>query len=104
MQRKSSPPQIAPLQRVAAEPITDADEQAALDKLRAPSEPRSDTGSVRPTPDEAALRLCRQLPAEERLSLVVEMAALLSTHERRELAERLLAELPADAPCPRQLH
>ena len=35
MSKKASLPQrIAPLQRVIAEPITDPEEQAALDKLR----------------------------------------------------------------------
>lgn len=34
MPRKPSPPNIAPLQRVVAEPISDPAEQAALDKVR----------------------------------------------------------------------
>jgi hypothetical protein len=43
------------------------------------------------------MRLYRQLPAEERLPLLTEMAALLSTDERLELLDRLWAELPPDA-------
>ena len=96
MEKKAFLPRIAALQRVVAEPITDPDEQAALDKLRTPPEA---VGVRAPCPatNEEALRLCLQMPAEERLPLVMEMTALLSTDERLELLDRLLAELPPDA-------
>ena len=36
MEKHYSPPRIAPLQKVVGEPITDPEEQAALDRLLPP--------------------------------------------------------------------
>lgn len=96
MEKHYSPPRIAPLQKVVGEPITDPEEQAALDRLRLPPEAVSDDGEPSPTTAAEALRLCRQLPVEERLALVTEMAALLPTDNMVALVERLLAALPPE--------
>jgi hypothetical protein len=89
MTEKPSPPfRIVPLQRLAAEPITDSAEQAALDEQRKRSaEERSAvrTRAGAPRPDSVTFTelvdLVQQLPLDDQLLL----------------AEHLLGQLPADA-------
>src|SRR5215813_7329769 len=89
MTEKPSPPfRIAPLRRLAAEPITDPAEQAALDAQRkraAEAPPAVRTRGGAPRPDSVTFTelvdLVRQLPADDQ--------ALL--------AEYLVGQLPADA-------
>src|SRR5947209_3456103 len=105
MTDKPSPPfRIAPLRRIAAEPITDPAEQAALDEQRKrPAEGRPSVrvrgGVPRPANLTApeVLELVRQLPAEDQYLLATQLAAQLSPDERRELTEQLVGQLPADA-------
>ncbi|MBI1916272.1 MAG: hypothetical protein HYS12_16310 [Planctomycetes bacterium] len=100
MAKKSSPVRIAPLQKVVAESVTDPSEQAALDQQRRQRQKGVRTRGGNRTPTRASspvLELFRQLPAEERPSLLVQVAASLSPEEQLEMLEALTARLPADA-------
>lgn len=103
MTKKSSPlPHIAPLQKVAAEPVTDPTELAALDEQRKQRQKKVHTfrrrGTTKPimTTILQVHDLCRQLAAEDKALLVTRLAAELSLDQQRELVEDLLAQLPAD--------
>src|SRR2546421_12796054 len=100
MAKKSPPVRFAPLQKVVAEPVTDWSEQAALDRQRRPRQnsvrPRGGKRTPTRTPSPV-FDLFRQLPAEERPSLLVQVAASLSPEEQLELLEELTARLPANA-------
>jgi hypothetical protein len=96
----STPPHFAPLRRLAAEPVTDPAEQAALDEQRKRQQgagPRSLTRGGAGGPAARVLDLCRQLPAEDWLPLLSRLAAQLSPDQRLELLAHLLSHLPPDA-------
>jgi hypothetical protein len=89
MTEKPSPPfRIAPLQRLAAEPITDPDEQAALDEQRK----RSAEG--RPS---VRTRGGVQGPNNVTFSELLDLVQPLPAEDQLLLAEHLLGQLPADA-------
>jgi hypothetical protein len=85
MAEKPSPRlRIAPLQRVRAEPVTDLAEQAALDEVR--RRKRSVAAGL--------VSLYRQLPLEERASLIARLAAEVPEDTQVELLAELAAQLP----------
>jgi hypothetical protein len=102
--KPSPPPHFAPLQRVKGEPITDPAEQAAIDELRRrhrrADSPVRTGGRVRKAseaPADGALDLCRQLPAEDMLPLLTQVAAQLPADEQVGLLERWVAALSPHA-------
>jgi hypothetical protein len=100
MEEKSRRYRLAPLQKVLAEPVTDPAEQVELDEQRhrEPNVART-RGTVRSSETaapSAVAELCRQLPAEDRSSLLVRMAALLSPEAQLDLIEQLATGFPAD--------
>jgi hypothetical protein len=86
MTDQPSPPfRIAPLRRLTAEPITDPAEQAALDELRkGPAE--------RPR-----VRTRGGVANKVRFSEFLDLIHALSAEDQLQLAEKLVALLPADA-------
>ena len=94
MEEKLRRRRIAPLRKVQAEVVTDPAEQAEFD------EERRRQPNVALTLGAAAslaiVELCRQLPTEERSSLLRQMAAGLSPEAQLDLLEELAADLPAD--------
>jgi hypothetical protein len=101
MTEKPSPPfRIAPLQRLAAEPITDPAEQAALDEQRKRSAERRPAVRTRggaPSPDSITFTelvdLVQQLPVDDRLLLVEHLLGQLPTDALRHLEEQLRGQL-----------
>jgi hypothetical protein len=100
MEKKSPRPRITPLRKVRAEPVTDPTELAELEQQRNPQSDGARTrGSVRLSGPETPLpvvELCRQLPPEQRPSVIMRMAASLSPEGELGLLEQLAAQLPAD--------
>jgi hypothetical protein len=94
MAKKSSSPHFAPLQRVVAEPITEAAEQAALDEQRRRLRDEDQGDAPRSKAAARVLSLCRQLSAKERLALLTQLASQVSSDRQLELLERLLIRLP----------
>src|SRR5207249_10842999 len=91
---------IAPLQKVVAERVTDLSEQAALDRQRRqrPKGVRTRGGNRTATrAPSPVFELFRQLPPEERPSLLGQVAASLPSEEQLELFAELTARLPVDA-------
>src|SRR5437016_1066459 len=102
MVKKRSPQfHIAPLQRVVAETVTDPAELAAMDEWRlrqreATSAVRlRENGRMKAGPSRV-LKLCRRLPAEERLALLTRLAAQLPADAQLDCLAQLLADLPTD--------
>ena len=103
MAKNTSPPRVAQLQRVVAEPITDPAEQAALDeqrrRARGNDEPLSEENGASATQPGAAprlLELSRQLSKEEQGALFARLGAELPTERRFELLARVLGQLPPE--------
>jgi hypothetical protein len=119
MTEKKSPPfRIAPLQRIAADPITDPAERAALDEQRKrPAQTWSAAGVDADLPSDAqdtaaeglppaqqptaapvteVLQRIEQFPAQQQLLLLMKLTGQLPADGRRALAEQLMGQLPAD--------
>lgn len=102
MAKKTTPPfRIAPLQRLVGETVTDPAELAAMDEWR--RRQRAAASAVRPGENgrmkagpSRVLKLCRRLPAEERLALVTRLAARLPAEAQLDCLAPLLAGLPTD--------
>jgi hypothetical protein len=92
MTTKANSFRIAPLQRLAAEPITDPNEQAALDEQR-----RSSRGVV-PMPEVSppVLELWQKTSAANRHALLTELAAHLSSEQQLDLLGWLTNQVPSD--------
>ena len=102
MAKKTSPPfRIAPLQRIVAETVTHPAELAAMEEwLR---RQRRTTSAVRPGENgrmkagpSRVLKLCRRLPAAERLALLTRLAAQLPAEAQLDCLAQLLAGLSPD--------
>jgi hypothetical protein len=103
MSKKPSPaPRIAPLQRIAAEPILDPTEQAGLDELRKQrrqQEQDVDAGDGGPAPNLVSRveALWRRLPLEERTPLLIQLVVQSSLDGQFQLLDELAAHLPLEA-------
>src|SRR3954469_17866081 len=102
MAKKTSPPfRIAPLQRIVGETVTDPAEIAAMEEWlrrqrQANSAARAGANGRMKAGASRVLKLCRRLPAEERLALLIRLAAAISTEAQLDCLAQLLADLSPD--------
>jgi glycine/serine hydroxymethyltransferase len=101
--KPSRPLHIAPLQRVVAEPITDPAEQAAIDEKRRlwkaarAARRRRSAQPANGTAVSSVLSQVRQLPTDDRLGFLAQLAGHLSPDVQLELLEQTLLRLPSEA-------
>jgi hypothetical protein len=91
--KKSAPWRIAPLQRIVAEPITDADEQARLDLVRrrqvaGRADLKCGLGRV--------LKKLQGLAERDRVSLLGRLAARLPAPAQLDCLAQMLAAVPPE--------
>jgi hypothetical protein len=89
---------VAPLRELKVEPVTDPAELAALEERRKRNDASARTrGGAGGTVSIELPHLFQDLAEPNRLPTLMQMVAQLSPQERQQLAESLVAGLPADA-------